>query len=59
MKNQIIRIKVTQKHINALLEGRVKFPDFVKNGLIEYLDVNEENSALIGTRIDTNFSYFI
>jgi len=41
------RPKVTQKHINALLEGRVKFPDFVKNGLIEYLDVNEENSALI------------
>ncbi|CAG5113129.1 Oidioi.mRNA.OKI2018_I69.chr2.g7269.t1.cds [Oikopleura dioica] len=41
------RPKVTQKHINALLEGKVKFPDFVKNGLIEYLDVNEENSALI------------
>lgn len=39
--------RVKQGHIDALREGKMTFPDFIRQGLIEYLDVNEENSALI------------
>lgn len=39
--------KVTQKHLIDLAEGVSTFDDFIKNGLVEYLDVNEENDAFI------------
>lgn len=39
--------RVKQHHIDALKEKRMRFSDFLKQGLIEYLDVNEENNALI------------
>ena len=39
--------KVTEEHIQLLLKKEYNFADFVRRGLIEYLDVNEENSALI------------
>lgn len=38
---------VTQKHINQLLKGVRSFEDFLCDGLIEYLDVNEENDSYI------------
>ncbi|KAK7205749.1 hypothetical protein BZA70DRAFT_294831 [Myxozyma melibiosi] len=38
---------VTPKHIEALKEGRMVFDDFLKKGLVEYLDVNEENDCMI------------
>lgn len=38
---------VTQKHIQELSQGLRTFEDFVSDGLVEYLDVNEENDANI------------
>ncbi|KAK9349878.1 hypothetical protein V1505DRAFT_342873 [Lipomyces doorenjongii] len=38
---------VTAKHIQALKEGRMQFDDFLRKGLVEYLDVNEENDCNI------------
>ena len=41
------RSKVQSVHIEQLEEGILHFDDFVKRGMVEYLDVNEENDALI------------
>lgn len=41
------RPRVTDSHIKELKAKRMTFDDFLQNGLIEYLDVNEENDALI------------
>ncbi|KAF0983447.1 hypothetical protein FDP41_010512 [Naegleria fowleri] len=41
------KLKVTQKHLNELAEGIRTWDDFLKEGLIEYLDVNEENNSNI------------
>jgi len=38
---------VAQHHIQDLIEGKLVFNDFIKKGLIEYLDVNEENDSSI------------
>ncbi|VDK28309.1 unnamed protein product, partial [Anisakis simplex] len=38
---------VTQYHIDELKKGHRLFEDFVDEGLIEYLDVNEMNDASI------------
>jgi DNA-directed RNA polymerase III subunit RPC2 len=39
--------KLKQKDIEDLALGLKDFNDFLKEGIIEYLDVNEENNALI------------
>ncbi|KAG5420472.1 RET1 [Candida metapsilosis] len=39
--------KVKAKHLAKLLNGEWEFDDFLKEGLVEYLDVNEENDSLI------------
>lgn len=39
--------RVTEKHISKLLKGDMEFKDFLVRGLVEYLDVNEENDSLI------------
>ena len=39
--------RVEYQHIKDLLENKLKFSDFVKKGLVEYLDVNEENDSVI------------
>merc|ERR1719515_120301 len=39
--------RVKQNHINDLIENKLGFSDFVKMGLVEYLDVNEENDSHI------------
>jgi len=39
--------KVTDAHLTELKEGRLAFVDFIEKGLVEYLDVNEENDSLI------------
>ena len=36
-----------RSHLRALGGGLRTFDDFVREGIIEYLDVNEENDALI------------
>ena len=38
---------VTQRHIQELTQGLRGFEDFLKEGLVEYLDVNEENDSNI------------
>ncbi|KAJ8870686.1 hypothetical protein PR048_029710 [Dryococelus australis] len=38
---------VQQKHIDEMLHGLRSFQDFLNDGLIEYLDVNEENDSHI------------
>ena len=39
--------RVQQAHLDALKAKRLAFRDFLAQGLIEYVDVNEENNALI------------
>ncbi|XP_026472299.1 DNA-directed RNA polymerase III subunit RPC2 [Ctenocephalides felis] len=39
--------KVEKKHIDELIQGVRSFEDFLHDGLIEYLDVNEENDSNI------------
>lgn len=39
--------KVQKIHLDQLEEGILQFDDFIKSGMIEYLDVNEENDTLI------------
>ncbi|KAI9735257.1 MAG: DNA-directed RNA polymerase III core subunit ret1 [Cirrosporium novae-zelandiae] len=38
---------VTTRHLNALRKGTMGFDDFLRRGLVEYLDVNEENDSNI------------
>ena len=38
---------VTAQHLRQLLDGQLQFDDFLKLGLVEYLDVNEENDSFI------------
>ena len=39
--------RVKNKHIKRLLKEEMNFEDFLTKGLVEYLDVNEENTCLI------------
>ncbi|THH28177.1 hypothetical protein EUX98_g6005 [Antrodiella citrinella] len=39
--------RVTQNHITQLKKGDFTFDDFLHKGLVEYLDVNEENDSYI------------
>lgn len=39
--------RVGPRHIQELMEGVRTFEDFVTDGLIEYVDVNEENDCLV------------
>lgn len=41
------RSRVQTEHIKLLRAGKANFDDFLKAGLVEYLDCNEENDALI------------
>jgi len=38
---------LTQKHVDHLLAGFRTFDDFIKEGIIEFVDVNEENDSMI------------
>ncbi|MCJ1307224.1 DNA-directed RNA polymerase III core subunit ret1 [Agyrium rufum] len=39
--------KVTARYLKALRNGTMQFDDFLARGLVEYLDVNEENDSNI------------
>lgn len=39
--------RVATDHIRLLKAGKMTFTDFLRQGLIEYLDVNEENNAFV------------
>ncbi|KAF8642935.1 hypothetical protein AX16_009323 [Volvariella volvacea WC 439] len=41
------RPRVTSEHVALLKKGVVTFDDFLRKGLVEYLDVNEENDTYI------------
>ncbi|KAJ2557314.1 DNA-directed RNA polymerase III complex subunit Rpc2 [Coemansia sp. RSA 1933] len=41
------RSRVTDTHIQQLMAGSLQFDDFLRLGLVEYLDVNEENDTNI------------
>jgi len=41
--------KVTKRYLQALRRGTMDFDDFLSRGLVEYLDVNEENDSNIAT----------
>ncbi|KAF2640603.1 beta and beta-prime subunits of DNA dependent RNA-polymerase [Massarina eburnea CBS 473.64] len=41
------RSKVTARYLKALRKGTMEFEDFIIRGLVEYLDVNEENDTNI------------
>ncbi|KAF2463654.1 beta and beta-prime subunits of DNA dependent RNA-polymerase [Lindgomyces ingoldianus] len=43
------RSKVTARYLKALRKGTMAFDDFLSRGLVEYLDVNEENDSNIAT----------
>lgn len=38
---------VKEHHIKGLMEGKFTFDDFLRFGVVEYLDVNEENDSYI------------
>ncbi|KAL9691069.1 hypothetical protein QQ045_011486 [Rhodiola kirilowii] len=39
--------RISESHMKKLSDGALTFDDFLCDGLIEYLDVNEQNNALI------------
>jgi DNA-directed RNA polymerase III subunit RPC2 len=39
--------KITRKHLESLRKGTMDFDDFLYRGLVEYVDVNEENDSNI------------
>ncbi|KAJ2636153.1 DNA-directed RNA polymerase III complex subunit Rpc2 [Coemansia sp. RSA 1286] len=39
--------RVKDEHIQKLMAGKLQFDDFLRLGLVEYLDVNEENDCMI------------
>jgi DNA-directed RNA polymerase subunit B len=39
--------KLTQKHIEMLKEKKIKFSDLIKQGVIEFIDAEEEDNALV------------
>jgi len=39
--------KLTEEHIRKLSEGKIKWNDLIENGVIEYLDADEEENALV------------
>ncbi|KAF9074479.1 hypothetical protein BDP27DRAFT_1214540 [Rhodocollybia butyracea] len=41
------RPRVTSNHISELKRGELTFDDFLRKGVVEYLDVNEENDSYI------------
>lgn len=51
---------VNADHLRQLLDGKLQFDDFLKLGLVEYLDVNEENDSFIALYekdIDINITH--
>ncbi|KAH6621088.1 hypothetical protein B0J18DRAFT_399126 [Chaetomium sp. MPI-SDFR-AT-0129] len=49
--------KLKEQHLKLLQMGKATFDDFLKGSVIEYLDVNEENDALIAiSETDVNQS---
>jgi DNA-directed RNA polymerase III subunit RPC2 len=50
---------VTQRHILDLKSGIKTFNSFILEGLIEYLDVNEEDNCFIALRENEVISFYL
>ena len=46
-----LKLKITKKNISDLENGKIKFDNLVDDGIIEYLDVEEEESSMIAMKI--------
>ena len=52
-----LRLKITKKDIKDLEENRINFDQLVDSGIIEYLDVEEEESSMIAMKIHDLISH--
>ena len=52
-----LRLKITKKNIRDLEEDKINFDYLVNKGIIEYLDVEEEESSMIAMKIDDLVSH--
>ena len=48
---QALRLKITKQNIRELENKKINFDELVNNGIIEYLDVEEEESSMIAMKI--------
>lgn len=46
------KLKIKKTHIQRILEERIIFDDLLKQGLVEFLDVEEEETAMIAMVLD-------
>ena len=44
--------KITQEYVEKLKKGEISWDDLIRNGIIEYLDAEEEESSFIASRSD-------
>ena len=49
--NNELKLKITKKNIRDLENKEINFDELVNNGIIEYLDVEEEESSMIAMKI--------
>ena len=52
-----LRLKITKKNIRDLENKEINFDELVNNGIIEYLDVEEEESSMIAMKISDLLSH--
>ena len=52
-----LKLKITKKDIKDLEENRINFDQLVDSGIIEYLDVEEEESSMIAMKIHDLISH--
>ncbi len=43
---------LTEEHVKKLREGKLKWEDLIKKGIVEYLDPDEEENALIAASVE-------
>jgi DNA-directed RNA polymerase subunit B len=46
------KLKLTKEHIDSIRKGLIKFSDLISMGMVEFLDAEEEENALIALTLD-------